>query len=98
MKSIGIDEFKSHIDQYLSELQSAAYVITAGGQPVAAVVPVSSDGEIEELLLAVSPRLRQILEDAAKRFEAGQGIPRDEFWRLVESGSGGEDLGRPSSG
>jgi hypothetical protein len=39
---------------------------------------------LERLVLAHSPRFQAILDAASKRFEAGNGIPHEEFWKEAE--------------
>jgi hypothetical protein len=34
-------------------------------------------------VMAHTPRLRQLLDEAAERIKQGGGIPHDEFWQQV---------------
>jgi len=38
---------------------------------------------LECLVMAHTPRLRQLLDEAAERINQGGGIPHDEFWQQV---------------
>jgi hypothetical protein len=42
------------------------------------------------LILAYSPRLRNILEAARQRIRAGAGIDHEDFWRDAEDGGNGK--------
>jgi PHD/YefM family antitoxin component YafN of YafNO toxin-antitoxin module len=59
-------------------------VVTRNGKPVAVVLAVTDEEELERLMMAHSPRLQEILEAARQRIQAGAGIPSEEFWRDVE--------------
>ena len=39
--------------------------------------------DLERLVMAHTPRLRQLLDEAAERIKQGGGIPHDEFWQQV---------------
>ena len=59
-------------------------VVTRNGKPVAALVALNDEEELERLMMAHSPRLQAILERARRRIRAGKGIPADVFWKSVE--------------
>jgi hypothetical protein len=44
---------------------------------------VSSEDDLERLMVAHSPRLQAILQAARGRIQAGQGIPSTEYWKQV---------------
>jgi antitoxin (DNA-binding transcriptional repressor) of toxin-antitoxin stability system len=55
-------------------------VVTRNGRPVAVLVGVQDEEEIERLLLAYSPRLRAILDTSRQQIREGGGISHTEFW------------------
>ncbi|RPI85480.1 MAG: type II toxin-antitoxin system prevent-host-death family antitoxin, partial [Planctomycetaceae bacterium] len=55
-------------------------VVTRNGRPVAVLIGVEDEDEIERLLMAYSPRLRSILDESRRQIAEGQGIGHDEFW------------------
>ena len=57
--------------------------MTKNGKPVAVLLSVQDEEEIERLLLAYSPKLQGILQVAEKQIRAGKGIKHDDFWRAV---------------
>ena len=65
MKIVPAAEVKAHLSSYLEETFSGPVVITKNGRAVAALVAVTDDDELERLLMAHSPRLRQLLDEAA---------------------------------
>lgn len=58
-------------------------IVTRNGKPVAALLAVRDDEEVERLVLAHSPRLRSSLDTARRRIREGDAIGHDEFWRGV---------------
>src|SRR5437588_7234489 len=88
MKIASVAEVKAHLSAYLKASEQGPVVITRNGRPVAVVLAVTDEEELERLLMAHSPRLQAILEAARQRIEAGAGIPNEEFWQEVESGTG----------
>jgi prevent-host-death family protein len=80
MKIVPVAEVKAHLSSYLEETSSGPVIITKNGRAVAALVAVSDDEELERLVLAHSPRLRQLLDEAAARVKREGGIPHDQFW------------------
>ena len=53
---------------------------TRNGRPVAVIVGVQDEDEIERLLMAYSPQLRAILEKSRQQFRDGQWLGEEEFW------------------
>ncbi len=85
MKIASVAEVKAHFSAYLNASAEGPIVVTRNGKPVAVVLAVTDDEELERLLMAHSPRLQTILEAARERIRAGAGIPNEEFWKDVES-------------
>ncbi len=46
---------------------------------------LKDEEEMERILLAYSPQLRNILELAEQQIREGQGVPHQEFWKAVEA-------------
>ncbi len=85
MKTASVADVKAHLSAYLGECAEGPVVITRNGKPVAALVPVTDDEQLENLLLSYSPRLRRLLEERAEEIRRTGGIPHDEFWKMVEA-------------
>jgi len=60
-------------------------VVTRNGKPVAVIVGVQDEDEIERLLMAYSPRLQAILEELRREIREGDALTHDEFWAEVEA-------------
>jgi len=84
MKIAPVAEVKARLSAFVEESRSGPVVITRNGKPVAVLLAVGNEDELESLLLAHSPRLRAILDAGRKQLQAGSGVSHDEFWQDVE--------------
>ena len=87
MKIASVADVKANFSSYVKESEEGAVVITRNGKPVAVLLGVQDDDEVERLILSRSRRLKAILDAAHQRIRAGEGIPHDEFWKQVEAES-----------
>jgi antitoxin (DNA-binding transcriptional repressor) of toxin-antitoxin stability system len=58
-------------------------VVTRNGRPVAVIVGVQDEDEIERLLMANLAQLQAILEKSRKQIRAGDVLSHKEFWAEV---------------
>jgi len=85
MKIASVADVKAHLSAFLKASAQGPVVVTRNGKPVAALVAVDDDEELERLLMAHSPKLQAILGAARQRIHAGKGIPHKEFWERAEN-------------
>ncbi len=62
MKVASVAEVKSHFIAFLKATEGGPVVVTRNGRPVAVIVGVQDDDEIERLLMTYSPPVRAILD------------------------------------
>jgi prevent-host-death family protein len=86
MKIASVAEVKARLSAYLRATEKGPVVVTRNGKPVAVLLPVPDEDELERLVLAYSPRFQSILKDARQQIREGRGIPHEEFWREVAIG------------
>lgn len=84
MKVATVAEVKAQFSAYLKESEQGLVIVTRNGKPVAALVAVQDDEELERLILAHSARLRELLDTARQHIREGQGIGHEDFWREIE--------------
>jgi prevent-host-death family protein len=84
MKIASVADVKTHFSSYVRDRRGGPVVVTRNGKPVAVLLAVEDDDDLERVLLAQSPRFQAILEAGKKQIRDGLGIPEDEFWRQVE--------------
>jgi prevent-host-death family protein len=85
MKIASVAEIKSQFSAFLKATQAGPVVVTRNGKPVAVIVGVQDEDEIERLLMAYSPKLQAILESSRKQIRDGEVLGHEEFWEEVEA-------------
>jgi prevent-host-death family protein len=85
VKTASVAEIKSQLSSFLKAAESGPVVVTRNGRPVAVILGVQDEDEIERLLMAYSPRLQAILEESRKQFREGNVLSHEEFWAEVEA-------------
>jgi prevent-host-death family protein len=93
MKSDPAADVKARFGAYLKASEKGPIVVTRNGKPAAILSAVNDEEELERLTMAHSPRLREILDEARKRIDAGEGIPEEHFWAEVEKEQKGKKRG-----
>ena len=83
MKIAPVADIKARLSSYLEQVANGPVIITKNGRPVAALVAITDEDDLERLVMAHTPRLRQLLDEAAERVKQGGGIPHDQFWQQV---------------
>ena len=81
MKIASIAEVKASLSAYVKASEEELVVITRNGKPVAALLPLEDDEELERLALAYSKRLQAILSEARHQITTTGGISHADFWR-----------------
>jgi prevent-host-death family protein len=94
MKIASVAEIKSRFSAFLKASKDGPVVVTRNGRPVAVIVGVQDEDEIERLLMAYSPRLRAILEESRKQIRGGDVLSHEEFWAEVEASRASKQRGR----
>ena len=85
MKIASVADVKANLSAYIKASADELVVITKNGKPVAVLLPMEDDGELERLALAYSRRFQAILQEAREQIRVGGGIPHDDFWREIEA-------------
>jgi prevent-host-death family protein len=80
MKIASVADVKSQFSAFVKSSEGAPVVVTRNGRPVAVLVGVQDEEEIERLVLGYSARLRSILDKSRKQITEGRGLSHDEFW------------------
>ena len=88
MKTASLAEVNANFSAYVKASAQGPVVVTRNGKPVAVLLAVTDEEELERLLMAHSPRLQAILNAARQRIQAGEGIPEEEFWAEVAGDQG----------
>jgi prevent-host-death family protein len=96
LKIASVAEVKAQFSAYLKESEQGLVIVTRNGRPVAALLAVRDEEELEHLILAHSARLRTHLETARQQIREGKGISHEDFWREVDEEKPGRGQGKGS--
>ena len=99
MKIASVADVKAKLSAYLKESQQGPVIVTRNGKPVAVLLAVTDEDELERLVLAHSPKFQALLDKSRRQIEETGGIPHEDFWREVEAEcrekGGQSNKGRP---
>ena len=84
MKVAPIAEIKAQFSSFVKASEEGPVIITKNGKPVAVLLAISDEDEIERLMLAYSKKFRSLLEAAERRIQESGGIRHEDFWKAVE--------------
>jgi prevent-host-death family protein len=85
MKIASVAAVKAQFSAYLKESEGGPVVVTKNGRPVAVLLGIQDEDEIERLPMAYSPKLRAILDRSRRQIRESKGIGHDDFWSAVEA-------------
>src|SRR5215813_10655785 len=83
MKIVSVADVKARLSAYLKESQEGPVILTRNGKPVAVLLAVTDEDELERLVLAHSPKFQAILGRSRRQIEKTGGIPHEDFWNQV---------------
>lgn len=98
MKIASVAEVKSQFSAFLKASEGGPVIVTRNGRPVAVIIGVRDEDEIERLLMAHSPHLRAILDRSRQQFREGQWLSEEEFWSQFEPAQPSKGSAQPSRG
>ena len=85
MKIASVADVKAKFSGFLKASEQGPVIVTKNGKPVAMLLSIKDEDEIERMILAYSPKFQKILEVAEQQIREGKGIKHDNFWQEVES-------------
>ena len=85
MKIAPVADVKAHFSSYLKSSAEGQIVVTRHGRPVAVLLSIEDEDELERLVLAYTPRFRGILEAARQQIRETGGLRHEEFWQEMEA-------------
>ena len=88
MKIAPLAEVKNRFSAYVDESRDSPIVVTRNGRPVAMLIAITDEGDLDGLLLAHNPRFVQALEEARQHVRKSGGVPLAEFRRRLTERSG----------
>ena len=85
MRIASVAEMKARLSAYLKASEDGPVIVTRNGRPVAVLLGIADEDELERLVLAYSRRFRSILDAARRQIREEGGIPHEQFWEEVEA-------------
>jgi len=85
MRIAPIAEIKAHLSAYVKESEKGAVIVTKNGKPVAVLLGVTDEEEIERLVLAYSPKFQAVLARGRQQIQETGGIAHEDFWQEMEA-------------
>ena len=85
MRIAPIAEVKARFSAYVRASTDGPVVVTRHGKPVAVLLSVEDEEELERLVLAYTPKYQAILDTARRQIRETGGMRHEEFWREAES-------------
>ena len=86
MKIASVADVKAKLSGYIKASKAGPVIVTKNGKPVAMLLSMQDEDEIERMLMAYSPRLQRILQAAEKQIREGKGIKHKDFWADIAAG------------
>jgi prevent-host-death family protein len=90
MKIAPLAEVKDRFSAYIEESRESPVVVTRNGRPVALIVAIEDEDDLDALLLVHNPRFVQLLEDARQRVKVTGGASLAEMRRRLALGAEGD--------
>lgn len=90
MKIASLADVKANLSAYVKASAEELVVITKNGKPVAVLLPMDDDDELERLALAYSKRLQAILMQSRHQIKNQEGIAHEDFWRTFSESDTGQ--------
>jgi prevent-host-death family protein len=84
MKIAPVADVKARFSAYLKESEEGPVIVTRNGKPVAVLISMEDEEELERIILAYSPKFRSLLEKSKNQIQDRGGIPHQDFWKEVE--------------
>jgi len=84
MRIAPVADVKARLSAYLQQCETEGpVVITRNGKAVAVLLAPMNDEDLENLLLARSPRFQALLAKSRESIQAGKGLSSRDFWKAV---------------
>ncbi|MFZ1552703.1 MAG: type II toxin-antitoxin system Phd/YefM family antitoxin [Anaerolineae bacterium] len=84
MRIAPLADVKARLSAYVEQCETdGPIVITRNGKAVAVLLAPFDDDDLEGLLLARSPRFRNLLDKSRASIKAGKGLSRQDSWKAI---------------
>ena len=78
-------DVKARFSAYVKQLQTSPVIVTKNGKPVAVMIGISDEDDLERIMLAISPKFQALLVKAEKRIQETGGMSHEDVWAQIEA-------------
>jgi len=78
-------DVKARFSEYIKKTQEGPVVVTKNGRPVALLLNIADEDDLERVLLANSKKFQALLDAAEHRIKETGGISHEDLWAAVEA-------------
>ncbi len=98
MRIAPLADVKARLSAYLEQAETEGpIVITRNGKAVAVLLAPYDDDDLENILIARSPRFQAMLNKSWQSIKTGKGLSEKDFWKTVSQRSKRAKADRASS-
>jgi len=83
MKIAPVDEVQDRFSAYIDECHESPIIVTRDGRPVAMIIAIEDEDDLDRLLLVNDQRFVRLLEEARQRVRATGGLSLAEMRQQV---------------
>ncbi|HET6962000.1 MAG TPA: type II toxin-antitoxin system Phd/YefM family antitoxin [Terriglobia bacterium] len=84
MRIAPLADVKARLSAYVEQAgNEGPIVITRNGKPVAVLLTPYDDDDLENILIARSPRFQAVLNRSRQSIKAGKGLSEKDVWKAV---------------
>lgn len=84
MKIAPLAEVKDRFSAYVDESHESPIIVTRNGRPVAMIIAIEEEDDLDSLLLVHDQRFLRLLEEARQRVRTQGGVSLAEMRQQVE--------------
>jgi prevent-host-death family protein len=78
-------DVKARFSAYIKQLKTSPVIVTKNGKPVAVMMGISDEDDLERVVLAISPKFQALLDKAEKRIQETGGVSHENVWAQIEA-------------
>ena len=78
-------DVKARFSAYIKQLKTSPVIVTKNGKPVAVMMGISDEDDLERVMLAISPKFQALLDKAEKRIQETGGVSHENVWAQIEA-------------
>lgn len=76
---------KDRFSAYIDESRNTPIVVTRNGRPVAMIIAIQDEDDLDSLLLAHDPRFQTLLDEVRERVRVTGGVPLADLRRRTSA-------------